>query len=136
MSPTQRTPTETLTAEVDDTLTITINLTDLPDAATDGRTLPSFSTSDTDDPTSVLIAHLGQRRPFPTALPSITELRSSVSGCKKRLAGPIYEFDSDGSTTETTITGLASNTSYDAQVRAVNAEGSRPLVADSQRQDG
>ena len=38
----------------------------------------------------------------------------------------VHDFDSDGSTTETTITELASNTSYDAQVRAVNAEGSGP----------
>ena len=32
-------------------------------------------------------------------------------------------FDSDGSTIEMTISGLASNTYYDAQVRAVNVEG-------------
>ena len=35
-----------------------------------------------------------------------------------------HDFDSVATTTETTITGLASNTSYDAQVRAVNVEGS------------
>ena len=34
-----------------------------------------------------------------------------------------HEFDSDGSATETTLTDLASNTNYEAQVRAVNIEG-------------
>ena len=35
-----------------------------------------------------------------------------------------HDFDSDDSTTQTTITGLASNTHYEAQLRAVNVEGS------------
>ena len=37
-----------------------------------------------------------------------------------------HVFDSDGTTTETTITGLKSNTAYYAQVRAVNADGPGP----------
>ena len=42
--------------------------------------------------------------------------------------GPTTIFDSDGTTTETTITGLKSNTAYLAQVRAVNADGPGRLV--------
>ena len=46
-----------------------------------------------------------------------------------------HDFDSDDSTTQTTITGLASNTHYEAQLRAVNVEGLGRLVADIQCQD-
>ena len=59
---------------------------------------------------------------LPDGAPSITSYKVQYR-MQKEVSWTDHEFDSDGSTTETTITDLASNTSYDAQVRAVNIEG-------------
>ena len=109
-------------SEVDDTITITINLTDVPPPPQ--MELPAFSAAGTADTTSMLIL----KWVAPTLLegtPSITgyEVQYRVQGDTDWID---HDFDSDGSTIEMTITGLASNTSYDAQVRAVNVEGLGP----------
>ena len=114
--------------EVDDTITITINLADVP--VPPQMELPEFSASGTDDTSSMLI--------LIWVAPTLPEGTASITGydVQYRAQGEsdwiVRNFDSDAR--ETTITDLASNTSYDAQVRAVNVEGSRRLVPDIQRQ--
>ena len=106
-------------SEVDDTITITINLTDVPPPPQ--LELPAFSAAGTADTTSMLI--------LKWVAPSLLEGTPSITGyeVQYRVQGDTdwidHNFESDGSTSETTITGLASNTYYDAQVRAVNVEG-------------
>ena len=107
-------------SEVDATITITINLTDVP-TPPQMDDQPGFSTSGTEDPTSMLT--LTWTSPdLPDGTPIVTGYRVQY-----RVQGDTdwidHDFDSDGSTIEMTITGLASNTYYDAQVRAVNVEG-------------
>ena len=179
-------------SEVDDTITITINLTDIQPPPQ--MELPAFSAAGTADTTSMLIL----KWVAPTLLegtPSITgyevqyreqedtdwidhdfnsvstttpyrlgirvglvyqplhlvsEVQSGaalghldVSPSALRLAeheqipGPRFACTRCHSVlpTETTITGLASNTSYEAQISAVNIEGPGTLVVDIQRQD-
>ena len=108
-------------SEVDYTITITINLADVP-VPPQIDEHPGFSTSDTDDPTSMLL--LTWTAPtLPDGAPSITSYEIWYK-MQEESNWTDHEFDYDGTTTETTITGLASNTYYDAQVRAVNVEGS------------
>ena len=104
----------------DDSVTITINLTDVV-VPPQMDEYPGFSTSGTEDPTSMLT--LTWTRPdLPDAAASITgyEVQYRVQG---ETVWVVHDFDSSATTIQTTITGLASNTSYDAQVRAINAEG-------------
>ena len=106
-----------------DPLTITVNVTDVNEPPPPMEQ-PAFSASGTDDTTSMLLLRW--------LAPTLPEGTLSITGydVEYRMQGEAdwtdHDFDSDGSTTETTITSLASNTSYDAQVRAVNAEGSGP----------
>ena len=105
---------------VDDTLTVTINLTDLPKPP-QMDDYPGFSTSGTDDTTSMLL--LTWTAPtLPDGAPSITSYEVQYR-MQNETHWTDHEFDSDGSATETTLTDLASNTNYEAQVRAVNIEG-------------
>ena len=106
--------------EVDDTITITINLTDVP--LPPQLELPAFSAAGTADTTSMLI--------LKWVAPTLLEGTPSITGyevqyrVQEEANWIVHNFKSDGSTTtETTITGLASNTSYEAQIRAVNIEG-------------
>ena len=83
---------------------------------------PGLSPSGTTDPTSMLL--LTWTAPtLPAGTPSITgyevQYRLDADGAD----WIDHVFDSDGTITETTITGLKSNTAYYAQVRAVNADG-------------
>ena len=110
----------------DDSVTITINLTDVV-VPPQMDEYPDFSTSGTEDPTSMLT--LTWTRPdLPDAAASITgyEVQFRMQG---KTGWIDHEFGSDGHTTETTITNLASNTHYEAKVRAVNVEGPGYLVA-------
>ena len=106
-------------SEVDDTITITINLTDVPPPPQ--MELPAFSAAGTADTTSMLI--------LKWVAPTLLEGTPSITGYEVQYRAQeetnwiVHNFESDGSTSETTITGLASNTYYDAQVRAVNVEG-------------
>ena len=106
-------------SEVDDTITITINLTDVPPPPQ--LELPAFSAAGTADTTSMLI--------LKWVAPTLLEGTPSITGYEVQYREQeetnwiVHNFESDGSTSETTITGLASNTYYDAQVRAVNVEG-------------
>ena len=106
-------------SEVDDTITITINLTDVPPPPQ--MELPAFSAAGTADTTSMLI--------LKWVAPTLLEGTPSITGYEVQYREQeetnwiVHNFESDGSTSETTITGLASNTYYDAQVRAVNVEG-------------
>ena len=106
-------------SEVDDTITITINLTDVPPPPQ--MELPAFSAAGTADTTSMLI--------LKWVAPTLLEGTPSITGYDVQYREQeesnwiVHNFESDGSTSETTITGLASNTYYDAQVRAVNVEG-------------
>ena len=106
-------------SEVDDTITITINLTDEPPPPR--MALPGFSAAGAADTTSMLI--LRWTAPIlPEGTPRVTgyDVRYRMQGETDWID---HDFDSEGSTIETTVTGLASNTYYDAQTRAVNVEG-------------
>ena len=107
-------------SEVDDTITITINLTDVPPPPQMEQ--PEFSASGTADTTSMLLLKWDVPV-LPDGTPSISgyEVQFRVNGETDWID---HDFDSVATTTETTITGLASNTHYEAQVRAVNVEGS------------
>ena len=101
-------------------LTLTVNVTDVNEPPPQME-LPAFSADGTEDTTSMLL--LRWLAPtLPDGTPSITgyDVQYRMQGEADWVA---HNFASDGSTTETTITGLASNTHYDAQVRAVNVEG-------------
>ena len=103
-----------------DPLTITVNVTNVNEPPPPMKQ-PAFSAADTDDTTSMLL--LQWTTPvLPEGTPSITgyDVQYRMQG---EADWGTHNFASDGSTTEATITGLASNTSYDAQVRAVNVEG-------------
>ena len=71
--------------------------------------------------------------------PTLPEGTASITGydVQYRAQGEsdwiVHNFDSDAR--ETTITDLASNTYYDAQVQAVNVEGSRPWSPTSSAND-
>ena len=103
-------------AEVDDTIIITINLTDVP--VPPQMELPEFSASGTDDTSSMLILRW--------VAPTLPEGTPSITGydVQYRVQGETdwFDLDFDSAARETTITDLASNTYYDAQVRAVNIE--------------
>ena len=106
-------------SEVDDTITITINLTDEPPPPR--MALPGFSAAGAADTTSMLI--LRWTAPIlPEGTPRVTgyDVRYRMQGETDWID---HDFDSVATTTETTVTRLASNTYYDAQVRAVNVEG-------------
>ena len=102
-------------------LTLTVNVTDVNEPPPPMEQ-PAFSASGTDDTTSMLLL-MWTAPTLPDGTPSISgyEVHFQVQGKTDWID---HDFASDGSTTKTTITGLASNTSYDAQVRAVNVEGS------------
>ena len=111
----------TASDEKDDSaeLTLTVSVTDI-DEPPPSMKQPEFSASGTSDTTTMLL--LRWTAPdIPEGTPSITgyEVQYSLKG---ETDWTDHDFDS-ATTTETTITGLASNTSYDAQVRAVNIEG-------------
>ena len=101
-------------------LTLIVNVTDV-DEPPPSMQQPSFSASGTADTTSMLLL-MWTAPTLPDGTPSISgyEVQYRMQGEADWVA---HNFASDGSTTETTITGLASNTYYDAQVRAVNVEG-------------
>ena len=101
-------------------LTLIVNVTDVNEPPPPMEQ-PAFSASGTDDTTSMLLLKWDTPVP-PDGTPSISgyEVHFQVQGKTDWID---HDFASDGSTTETTITGLASNTHYDAQVRAVNVEG-------------
>ena len=102
-------------------LTLTVNVTDVNEPPPQMEQ-PAFSASGTADTTSMLL--LMWDRPIPPdGTPRITgyEVQYRMQGDINWIA---HDFDSDDSTTQTTITGLASNTHYEAQLRAVNVEGS------------
>ena len=101
-------------------LTLIVNVTDVNEPPPPMEQ-PAFSASGTDDTTSMLLLKWDTPVP-PDGTPRITgyEVQYRMQGEADWVA---HNFASDGSTTETTITGLASNTHYDAQVRAVNVEG-------------
>ena len=106
-------------SEVDDTITITINLTDEPPPPR--MALPGFSAAGAADTTSMLI--LRWTAPIlPEGTPRVTgyDVRYRMQDKSDWID---HDFDSEGSTIETTVTGLASNTYYEAQIRAVNVEG-------------
>ena len=107
-------------SEVDDIVTIVINLSDVP-TPPPMDDYPGFSTSGTDDPTSMLILVWTSPDP-PNGATSITgyEVQYRMQGKTDWID---HDFDSVATTTQTTITGLASNMNYEAQVRAINAEG-------------
>ena len=119
MSPTQKDADGNSDSEVDHTITITINLTDVQPPPQ--MELPAFSAASTADTTSMLI--------LKWVAPTLLEGTPSITGYEVQYREQeesnwiVHNFESDGSTSETTITGLASNTYYDAQVRAVNIEG-------------
>ena len=101
-------------------LTLTVNVTDVNEPPPSMKQ-PGFSAAGTSDTTSMLILRwvaptLPEGTPFVTGY----DVQYRVQGETNWVT---HYFESDGSTTETTITGLASNTHYDAQVRAVNVEG-------------
>ena len=106
-------------SEVDHTITITINLTDVQPPPQ--MELPAFSAASTADTTSMLI--------LKWVAPTLLEGTPSITGYEVQYREQeesnwiVHNFESDGSTSKTTITGLASNTSYEAQIRAVNIEG-------------
>ena len=100
-------------------LTLTVNVTDVNEPPPQMEQ-PAFSASGTADTTSMLL--LMWDRPIPPdGTPRITgyEVQYRMQGDINWIA---HDFDSDDSTTQTTITGLASNTHYEAQLRAVNVE--------------
>ena len=108
-------------SESDAAITITINLMDVP-TPPQMDDQPGFSTSGTEDPTSMLT--LTWTSPdLPDGTPVVTGYRVQY-----RVQGEVdwidHDFNSVSTATETTITGLASNTSYEAQISAVNIEGS------------
>ena len=107
-------------SEVDDIVTIVVNLSDVP-TPPPMDDYPGFSTSGTDDPTSMLILVWTSPDP-PNGATSITgyEVQYRMQGKTDWID---HDFDSVATTTQTTISGLASNTNYGAQVRAINAEG-------------
>ena len=101
-------------------LTLTVNVTDVNEPPPQME-LPKFSADGTEDTTSMLILKWDVPL-LPEGTPSITgyEVQFRVKGETVWVA---HDFDSSATTTATTITRLDSNTSYDAQVRAVNVEG-------------
>ena len=102
-------------------LTLTVNVTDVNEPPPQME-LPAFSASGTADTTTMLLLQWTA-----LVLPEGTPIVTSYD-VQYRLKGETdwidLDFDSVATTTETTITGLASNTNYEAQVRAVNVEGS------------
>ena len=110
-------------ADNSDPMTLTVNVTNVNEPPLQMEQ-PGFSAAGTVDTTSMLTL-TWTASTLPDGASGITgyEVRYRVHGENDWTD---LDFDSDGSTTETTITSLASNTSYDAQVRAVNAEGSGP----------
>ena len=101
-------------------LTLTVNVTDV-DEPPSFMMQPAFSADGASDTTSML--NLEWSAPtLPASTPAITgyEVQYRV---KDEIDWTAHDFDSFATTTETTIAGLASNTHYEAQVRAVNDEG-------------
>ena len=102
-------------------LMITVNVTNVNEPPPQMEQ-PGFSAAGTADTTSMLLLKWD--------VPVLPDGTPSISGydVQFRVNGETdwsdHDFNSVATTTETTITGLASNTSYDAQVRAVNVEGS------------
>ena len=102
-------------------LTLIVNVTNVNEPPSQME-LPEFSADGTADTTSMLLLKWDTPVP-PDGTPRITgyEVQYRMQGDIDWIA---HDFDSDDSTTQTTITGLASNTHYEAQLRAVNVEGS------------
>ena len=104
-----------------DPMTLTVNVTNVNEPPPQMEQ-PGFSAAGTADTTSMLLLKWD--------VPVLPDGTPSISGydVQFRVNGETdwsdHDFNSVATTTETTITGLASNTSYDAQVRAVNVEGS------------
>ena len=109
-----------------DPKTITVNVTDVnePPGAPTGL---SASTNH-DSPTTAL--DVSWTAPDTSGIPPITgyDLQYRVQGETDWTA---HDFLSDGNTTKTTISDLASNTTYQVQVRAKNDEGEGQWVMDS-----
>ena len=107
-------------------MTLTVNVTNVnepPGAPTD----LSVSTND-DNPTTAL--DVSWTAPDTTGIPPITgyDVQYRVHGQTDWLD---HNFDSVGTTTKTTISDLASNTTYQVQVRAKNDEGEGQWVMDN-----
>ena len=104
-----------------DPITLTVNVTNVNEPPP-RMEQPRFSASGTSDTTTMLILKWDLLL-LPDGTPSITgyEVQYRERGETDWID---HDFDSVGTTTETTITGLASNTHYEAQVRAINVEGS------------
>ena len=111
-------------SETDDTITLTINLTDVP--VPPQMNFPGFSAAGAADTTSMLIPSMLILRWTAPILPEGTP-RVTGYDVRYRMQGETdwidHDFDSVATTIETTVTGLASNTYYEAQIRAVNVEG-------------
>ncbi len=107
-------------ADASSPVTITVNVTDVNEPPP-AMNQPGFSASGTSDTTSMLI--LKWVAPvLPVGTPGITGYEAQYRA-QGETDWTVHDFKSTATTTETTITGLASNTYYDAQVRAVNVEG-------------
>ena len=108
-------------SDTDDTVTINIEVEDL-DEPPDALTNVTVSTN-AENPTTAL--DVTWVSPDTAGIPETTghnmKYRAGSSG-----EWTVHDFDSDGSTTETTIPNLASNTTYEVQVRAKNEEGDGP----------
>ena len=107
----------------DATIALTISITDLlpPLAPYDlGFSAASGSTDLTSERTIKWTA------PDTTGIPQVTSYEVRYRSSRTDGEWTDHYFDSDGRTTQTTIAGLASNTQYEAQVRAVNIEGPSP----------
>ena len=107
-------------------LTLTVNVTDVnepPDAPTGLSVSPNE-----ENPTTTL--DVSWTAPDTTGIPPITgyDVQYRVHGQTDWL---YHNFDSVGTTTNTTVSDLASNTTYQVQVRAKNDEGEGPWAMDS-----
>ena len=107
----------------DATIALTISITDLPPPLAPYDLGFSAAAGSTDFTSELTIKWTA---PDTTGIPQMTryEVRYRPSRIDGEWTG--HNFDSDGRTTQTTIAGLASNTQYEAQVRAVDIEGPSP----------
>ena len=107
----------------DATIALTISITDLPPPLAPydlGFSAAAGSTDLTSERTIKWTA------PDTTGIPQVTSYEVRYRSSRIDGEWTDHDFDSDGRTTQTTIAGLASNTQYEAQVRAVNMEGPSP----------
>ena len=106
------------TEGADDTIVVTINLTDVP--LPPAPESPSFSAGPTDPASERLVRWTSLVLPGGEAVTDY-DVQYRVVGAAQWTDHPF-----DGTGLSTTITGLASNTEYEVQVRAVNVEGPGP----------